>query len=104
MAVSQETLAILGVGIALAGIIFTSNGQLGDRIDRLESRIDRLETRIDRLDVRLAAVERETARIIGLLEGRDITGLPLPSHGAPAEADGAGASVEPLLPRTSLPG
>ena len=116
MAVSQETLTILGVGIALAGIIFASNGQISDRIDRLDARLDRLETRIgrletrmdrleirvDRLDVRLAAVEKETARIIGFLEGSDITGLPLPSHGAPAEADGAG--VEPLLPRTSLSG
>lgn len=102
MAVSQETLAILGVGIALAGIIFASNGQLGDRIDGLDTRLDRLENRIDRMDIRLAAVERETARIIGLLEGRDITGLPLPSYRAPAEADGAG--VKPLLPRTSLPG
>ena len=95
MAVSQETLAILSVGIALAGIIFASNGQLGDRIDRLENRIDRM-------DIRLAALERETARIIGLLEGRDITGLPLPSHGAPAATDGAG--MKPLLPRISLPG
>ena len=102
MAVSRETLTILGVGIALAGIIFAGNGQLGDRIERLESRIDRLEDRIDRMDIRLAAVERETARIIGLLEGRDVTGIPLPSHGAPAESDGAG--VEPLLPRTRLPG
>ena len=33
MAVSQETLTIIGVGIALAGIIFVSNGQIGDRID-----------------------------------------------------------------------
>ena len=95
MAVSQETLTIIGVGIALAGIIFASSGQLGDRIDRLENRIDRM-------DVRLAAVEGETARIIGLLEGRDVTGLPLPSHGTPGKADGDG--VEALLPRTSLPG
>ena len=102
MAVSQETLAILGVGIALAGIIFTSNGQLSARIDRLESRMDRLETRMDRLDVRLAAVEREAARIIGFLEGSDTTGHSPSPLRSPAEGEGVG--VEPLPPRTSLPG
>ena len=60
MAVSQETFTIIGVGIALAGIIFASNGRLGDRIDRVESR--------------LAAVEKETARTGGLLEGLGLTG------------------------------
>ena len=59
MAVSQETFTIIGVGIALAGIIFASNGRLGDRIDRLETR--------------LAAVEEETARNGGLLEGLGLT-------------------------------
>ena len=102
MAVSQETLTIFGVGIALAGIIFASNGQLGDRIGRLEGSIDRLEGRIDRLDARLAVVERETGRIIGLLEGIGMTEYPLPSHRAPAEIDGA--SVESVLPSPSLPG
>lgn len=102
MAASQETLTIVGVGIALGGIIFAGNGQLGKRIERLDARIDRMENRIDRLDVRLAAVEKETARIIGLLEGIGIAGYSIPSHRAPAEVDGAGAA--PLLPHSSLPG
>jgi predicted nuclease with TOPRIM domain len=123
LAVSQETLTIIGVGIALAGIIFASNGQLGDRIDRLDARLDRLEirigrletligrietrmdqleTRVDHLDVRLAAVEKETARVIGFLEGSDVTGHSSSSHRSSAEGEDVGA--EPLLPRTSLPG
>ena len=80
MAVSRETLTIVGVGIALAGIIFASNGHLGDRIDRLDGGIDRLESRIDQLDVRLAAVGKETARIIGLPEGIGVTGYTVPSN------------------------
>ena len=102
MAVSQETLTILGVGIALAGIIFTSNQQLDERIDRLDARIDRLEVRLDRVEIRLAALEKETARIGGLLEGRDIGSLSLPSRRAPGEADGA--RVEPSSPPATLPG
>ena len=72
MAVSQETFTIIGVGIALAGIIFASNGRLGDRIDRVETR--------------LAAVEKETARTGGLLEGLGLTGrVPHLTPGADAE-------------------
>ena len=95
MAVSRETLAILGVGIALAGMIFASNGQINDRIDRLE-------TRLDRVEVRLAAVEKETARIGGLLEGRDISDLPLPSRRSPEETEGA--RLEPSSSPATLPG
>ena len=72
MAVSQETFTIIGVGIALAGIIFASNGRLGDRIDRVETR--------------LAAVEKETARTGGLLEGLGLTGqVPHLTPGADGE-------------------
>lgn len=52
---SQETLAILGVGVALAALILNGVGGLRDDVRALESRI--------------AAVEQRQARTEGLLEG-----------------------------------
>lgn len=46
-------LAIVGVGVALATLILTTTGRLG---------------------ARLTAVEKETARMSGLLEGLGLTG------------------------------
>ena len=62
---SQELIAIVLVGIGLAGLIL----HLGKRIDRL--------------DVRLLAVEKEQARTSGLLEVLGLTGRaePSPGHG-----------------------
>ena len=60
---SQELIAIVLVGIGLAGLIL----HLGKRIDRL--------------DVRLLAVENEQARTSGLLEGLGLTGRAEPSSG-----------------------
>ena len=45
--------AICAVGVALAGLILTTSGRLG---------------------ARLTAVEKETARLAGLLEGLGLTG------------------------------
>ena len=48
------------VGIGLATLILTSSG--------------RLAARLTAVDVRLTAVEKETARLSGLLEGLGLTG------------------------------
>ena len=61
---SQELIAIVLVGIGLAGLIL----HLGKRIDRL--------------DVRLLAVGKEQARTSGLLEGLGLTGRAEPNHGS----------------------
>ena len=55
MSPSPELIAILAGWISLAGLVL----RLGGRIDRVEAR--------------LAAVEKETARIGGLLEGLGLT-------------------------------
>jgi len=55
-------IAILAGWVSLAGLVL----RLGGRIDRLEAR--------------LAAVEKETARIGGLLEGLGLTGRMQPSE------------------------
>ena len=53
---SPELIAILAGWISVAGLVL------------------RLSGRIDRVEARLAAVEKETARIGGLLEGLGLTG------------------------------
>ena len=59
---SQELVAILGVGAVLIGVILTSNA---------------------RISARLTAVEKETSRLSGLLEGLGLTGrLSRPDAGA----------------------
>ena len=60
---SPELIAILAGWISLAGLVL----RLGGRIDRVEAR--------------LAAVEKEAARIGGLLEGFGFTG-----HAQPGES------------------
>ena len=50
---TEIILAIVAVGLALAGLILTTSGRLG---------------------ARLTAVEKETARMAGLLEGLGLTG------------------------------
>ena len=60
---SQELIAIVLVGIGLAGLIL----HLGKRIDRI--------------DARLLAVEKEQARTSGLLEGLGLTGRAEPHLG-----------------------
>ena len=60
---SQELIAIVLVGIGLAGLIL------------------HLGRRIDRIDARLLAVEKEQARTSGLLEGLGLTGRAEPNLG-----------------------
>ncbi len=81
---SPELIAILAVGIAVAGLILNGQTQTNRRLDtleqRMEGRIDALEQRIsafelqvnqrfDRLEARLAALEQRVARLEGVLDG-----------------------------------
>ena len=81
---SPELIAILAVGIAVAGLILNgqtqTNRRLGTLEQRMEGRIDALEQRIsafelqvnqrfDRLEARLAALEQRVARLEGVLDG-----------------------------------
>ena len=74
---SGEMIAILGVGVALAGMILTSSRGLRQDMVRLESRLDerinRLESRLredmKQLTERMARVEHSQAKLEGLLEG-----------------------------------
>ena len=63
---SPELIAILAVGVALAGIVFT--GLRGVRAD-LGRRIDKREERIAAVERGQAELRERLARLEGLLEG-----------------------------------
>ena len=60
--IDGSVIAILGVGVALAGLILKLHRDTNDRIDRLETRMDRLEARVQ-------AVESGLSRVEGFIEG-----------------------------------
>lgn len=68
---SPELVAILAVGVALAGLMLRGQHGLDKRVDELRrdltSRIDGLDARIDGLDARLRSVETGLAEVKGQL-------------------------------------
>ena len=92
---SLELIAILAVGVAMAGLILNGQNQTNKQLNaleqrmearvdasdqRMEGRIDALEQRVstlelqvtqrfDRLEARLAALEQRVARLEGVLDG-----------------------------------
>ena len=68
---SSELIAIIGAAIALAGLNLVTTERLGARISSVE---ERLGARVTVVEERLAAVQKETARLSGLLEGFGVTG------------------------------
>ena len=68
---SSEIWAVIGVGLALAGLVWRLHTQADRRFDRLETRFDHLDTRFDRMaddlttvKERLTAVETTVALLI----------------------------------------
>ena len=83
---SGELLAVVGVGVALAGLIWRLHGQTDGRLDRIEARLDTLaqdvasgkermaaiETRLERMEVRLDGIEaRLDAQAQDVASGKD---------------------------------
>ena len=69
--VNPEFWAIIGVGIALAGLQWRLYATLTTRMDRMETRIDaRLDTLQRNVDERLNNLGRRLARIEGWIAGR----------------------------------
>lgn len=75
---SPETIAILAVGAALAGLVWQGQrslrvemrdlrAELSERMDRIESRMDRIEIRMERMEGRLAELGDRVSRIEGML-------------------------------------
>ena len=81
---SAEIIAILGVGVAIAGLILTSSWGLRQDVERLESRLDErisgleaqfdsrisgLEARFDSMEHQFGELRERMAHLEGLLEG-----------------------------------
>ena len=82
---SQETLAVIGAAIALAGPILRQGSRIDKRFDPIDRRFDPIDKRFDPIDgrmerirERLTSMDKETTRIGGLVEGRGPSGVALP--------------------------
>jgi predicted nucleic acid-binding Zn-ribbon protein len=74
---SAEFWAIIGVGVALAGMQWRMYASLNGRMDRIEACMDRIEARMDRIEARiegieaaLTSVKERLSRIEGWIAGR----------------------------------
>ncbi len=66
---TPEMIAVVGVGVALAGLILSGQRSVNVRMDRIDARMDRLEGRMDRLESGQAELRERMAHLEGLLEG-----------------------------------
>ena len=83
---SPELIAILTVGVALAGLMLTLLTRIDRRIDRLEQRVDRLE---QRLEQRIDDLAERLARLEGLIAARLDLWRPPEDPAGQAEAAGS---------------
>ena len=67
---NPEFWAIIGVGVALAGLQWRFYGSLNARMDRIEARMDRIEARMDRIGADLTSIKERLSRIEGWIAGR----------------------------------
>ena len=67
---TPELIAILAVGVALAGLILQGQRGLGVRMDGLDARMDRFETRVEGRFDALAEEMREVRDRLSRLEGK----------------------------------
>ena len=72
MSLTPELIAILGVGIALAGIVLKGQYSLSTRIDSVErslgARMDRLEARMDGFEAEMREIRDRLSRLEGKMD------------------------------------
>ena len=68
---TPELIAILGVGVALAGLMLQGQRGLGARMDRLEARMDRLEGEMREVRDRLSRLEGKMDFLEGYIVRRN---------------------------------
>ncbi len=76
MAVSQESITILGVGVALAGLILVqgnrnslANAQLAQGLADVRERLARVETRLTHVEARLALPVTNDTSVAATIDG-----------------------------------
>ncbi len=97
--ITNEIVTMLGVGVALAGLLIMLWGNTNTRIyrleDKIDNRIDRVEDRIDRVESKLdARIDKLDDKIDTLDAKFDALLLALAQNGviSPAEAERAAES------------
>ena len=73
---TPELIAILAVGVALAGVMLQGQRSLGARMDRLDGRMDRLEAGMTEVRERLSRVEAKMDFLESHIVRRDEAGAP----------------------------
>ena len=73
---SPELIAILAIGVALAGLILQGQRGLGARMDRLEARMDRIESGMTEIRDRLSRLEGKVDFLEGYIVRRNEAGAP----------------------------
>ncbi len=68
---TPELIAILGVGIALAGIVLKGQQSLGGRMDRLDARMDGFEAEMREIRDRLSRLEGKMDFLEAYIVGRN---------------------------------
>ncbi len=79
---SPELIAILAIGVALAGLILQGQRGLGARMDRLEARLD---ARMDGLEAELREIRDRLSRLEGKVDFLEGYIVRRNEAGAPAE-------------------
>ncbi len=75
-----EMITIVAVGVGLAGLILNGQKnireelrdfkvQVNARLDKMDTRLDKMDARFEKLEVRMGTMERQQAKLEGLLEG-----------------------------------
>ena len=64
-----EMITIVAVGVGLASLILNGQKNVREDIKSLEARFDRIDARFEKLEVRMGTMERQQAKLEGLLEG-----------------------------------
>ena len=73
---SPELIAILAIGVALAGLILRVQHGLGARMDRLEARMDGLAAEMREVRDRLSRLEGKMDFLEGYIVRRNEAGAP----------------------------
>ena len=75
-----EMITIVAVGVGLAGLILNGQKNIRDelrdfkvqvnaRLDKVDMRLNKMDARFEKLEVRMGTMERQQAKLEGLLEG-----------------------------------
>ena len=64
-----EMITIIAVGVGLAGLILNGQKNIREDMKSLREDMKSLDARLEKLDARIGVLERQQAKLEGLLEG-----------------------------------